>query len=123
MGKKVAPFIGAHENEVVVTDSTGLNLYKVLAAALDLNPDRSVIVMEGSNFPTDNYMAQGLIKQLGGRHEIRFAEIDTILDSIDEDVAAVQTDRQEKGSEPSSLWSSKREPREHECERNEYELR
>ncbi|WCL53346.1 kynureninase [Gimibacter soli] len=89
LGDKLAPVIGAGAGEVLVTDATGLNVFKVLAAALALRPDRKVIVMEGSNFPTDNYMAQGLVEFLGQGHQIRFAEKDDILAAIDQDVAAV----------------------------------
>ncbi len=89
LGDKVAKIIGADEGEVVVTDSTGINLYKVLAAALTQRPDRKVIVMNGSNFPTDNYMAQGLVEQLGDGYEIRFIEQDNVMAAIDDDVAAV----------------------------------
>jgi kynureninase len=89
LGRKIAPLIGAKPNEVVLTDSTGINLYKAVSAALQIQPNRRVIVMEGSNFPTDNYMIQGLIKQLGDGYTIRFAEADKLLDAIDEDVAAI----------------------------------
>ena len=89
LGRQVASLVGAAEDELVVTDATGINLFKALAAALALRPDRNVIVMEGSNFPTDNYTAQGLIALLGNRHRIRFAEHDEILPAIDDQVAVV----------------------------------
>ena len=89
LGRKIAALVGARPNEVVVTDSTGINLYKVLAAAIQLQPERRVIVMEGSNFPTNNYMVQGLVAQLGDGYTIRFAEADDIMAAIDEDVAAI----------------------------------
>jgi kynureninase len=89
LGNKTAKLIGADEGEVIYADATGLNVYKLVAAALDMRPDRKIIVMEGSNFPTNNYMVQGLIKQLGRGHEIRFAEDGEILDAIDDDVAAI----------------------------------
>ncbi|MEP1594209.1 MAG: kynureninase, partial [Halieaceae bacterium] len=75
--------------EVVLTDSIGVNLYKLLSAALTLRPDRKVIVMEGSNFPTDNYIAEGLIEQLGGAYEIRYVEEEQLAAAIKEDVAVV----------------------------------
>ena len=89
LGDKIARLIGARAGEVVVTDSTGINVHKVIAAALSLVPERRVIVLEGSNFPTDNYMTQGLIAQLGGDYEIRFAEEEELDAAIDGDVAAV----------------------------------
>ncbi len=89
LGRKIAPIVGAKANEVVLTDSTGINLYKALAAALQIQPERRVIVMEGSNFPTDNYTIQGLVAQLGDGYSIRFAEADELMAAIDEDVAAI----------------------------------
>ncbi len=90
IGDKLAPTIGANEGEVVVTDATGINIFKVVSAALTLNPTRNKIVMEGSNFPTDNYTVQGLVKLLGDTIEIVFAEEEEgILAAIDESVAVV----------------------------------
>ncbi len=89
LGRKLAPLIGAGPHEVVLTDATGINLYKITAAALGLRPERRVIVMEGSNFPTNNYMIQGLVRELDKGHTIRFAEADGLMDAIDEDVAAI----------------------------------
>jgi kynureninase len=89
LGDKIARLVGAGAGEIVATDSTGINLHKVLAAALSLVPERRVIVMEGSNFPTDNYMAQGLVAQLGDDYEIRFVEEHELEAAIDETVAAV----------------------------------
>lgn len=68
LGNKLARLIGAGEDQVVVTDTTSINLYKVLAAALRQQaanaPTRRVIVSERRNFPTDLYIAQGLTEQL-----------------------------------------------------------
>ena len=70
LGNKLAPLIGAQADELVVTDSTSINLFKILAAALHaqgLNPataQRRTIVTERSNFPTDIYIAQGLTSWL-----------------------------------------------------------
>ena len=93
LGDRLAPLIGADAGEVVLTDSTGINLFKVLAAALKLQaeraPEKTRIVMEGSNFPTDNYTAQGLVELLGNKHEIVFAEEEEIARAIDERVAVV----------------------------------
>jgi len=89
LGRKIAPLVGAKRNEVVLTDAVGINLYKVVAAALKMQPDRRVVVMEGSNFPTNNYMVQGLLEELDKGYTIRFAEVDEIMDAIDEDVAAI----------------------------------
>lgn len=89
LGDKIARLTGAGEGEIVVTDSNGINLYKVLSAALELRPDRDVVVMESSNFPTNNYIAQGLVAQLGNRHRIRFVEDDEILAALGDEVAVL----------------------------------
>jgi kynureninase len=89
IGDKIAPIIGADKGETVATDSTSINLFKALSAALRINSDRSVIVMEGSNFPTDNYIAQGLVEFLGQQHQIRFVEKDGIMDALEDSVAVV----------------------------------
>ncbi|WP_206997490.1 kynureninase [Trinickia mobilis] len=78
LGNKLAPLIGAAENEVVVTDTISINLFKVLSAALKLanerDPKRRVIVSERSNFPTDLYIAQGLIEQLDRGYELHLVD-------------------------------------------------
>ena len=57
--------LGAGPGEVVVTDSTTVNLYKLLAAALSERPERQVIVTDDDNFPTDRYVVQGLAAERG----------------------------------------------------------
>ncbi len=87
LGAKLAPLIGAAPHEVTVADSTSINLFKLLIGALRLRPDRRVIVSEAGNFPTDLYIAQGIVELLGGDYEIRYAEPDDIAAAIDRDVA------------------------------------
>jgi len=60
VGEKIAPLIGAAPGQVAVADSTSVDLFKLLAGALELRPDRHVIVSERDNFPTDLYVADGL---------------------------------------------------------------
>jgi len=90
LGDRLAPLIGAHAGEVVVTDTTSLNLFKALAAALEIQrqkaPERRVIVTERSNFPTDIYMADGLARWLDRGYSIR------LVDSVEEIAAAVDAD-------------------------------
>jgi kynureninase len=88
-GDKIAPLIGAERGEVVAADSTSVNLFKLLSAALSLQKGRTVILSERDNFPTDLYVAQGVRDQLGSGHEIRLVEASAIRDAIDEQVAVV----------------------------------
>lgn len=71
LGDKIAQLIGANPGEVVATDSTSINLYKVLNAALHIAaadaPQRKVLLSERSNFPTDLYIAEGLCRERGMR--------------------------------------------------------
>lgn len=59
VGGRIAPLIGAHADEVIVADSTSINLFKVLAAALRMRAGRRRILGERGNFPTDAYVASG----------------------------------------------------------------
>jgi kynureninase len=69
LGDKIAAMIGARPGEVVATDSTSINLFKVLSAALSITradaPARKVVLSERSNFPTDLYIAQALCRERG----------------------------------------------------------
>ena len=65
IGTKIAPLIGAAPENVIMADQTSVNLFKVLSLALALRPDRKKIVTERRNFPSDNYIAEGVINQLG----------------------------------------------------------
>ncbi|MGN6548348.1 MAG: kynureninase [Pararhizobium sp.] len=90
VGARIAPLIGAGKDDVVVTDSTSVNLFKVLAAAVQARPERRVIVSERSNFPTDLYIAEGLAAFAGRAHELRLIEAPEELDAaLGDDVAAV----------------------------------
>jgi len=85
VGSRVAPLIGAQSHEVVACDSTSVNLFKLIAAALDMRPGRKVILSEPGNFPTDLYMIAGLERQ--GVAELRLADRDRLGDALDQDVA------------------------------------
>lgn len=89
IGDKLATLLGAQAGEVIAADSTSINLFKALAAALSLRPERSVILSEQGNFPTDLYMMQGIAAISGGRVEARAAPSDQVVDALDESVAAV----------------------------------
>ena len=82
-GDKIARLIGAGKGEVVATDSTSVNLFKALSVALRANDGRRLIVSEVGNFPTDLYVIDGLMAQLGGRHELVLVEpTDEALESV-----------------------------------------
>lgn len=89
VGDKIARLIGAAPGTVMVADSTSVNLFKLLGAALAARPGRRVIVSERGNFPTDLYVAEGLSALLDRGHQLRLVEAEGIVEAIDEDVAVV----------------------------------
>ncbi len=78
--------LGAAADEVVVADSTTVNLYRLGAAALDARPNRRAIVIERSEFPTDRYIVEGLARERD--LEIRWLDGDPVEGLTTEDVAA-----------------------------------
>jgi kynureninase len=91
LGNQIAPLIGAGADQVVVTDSTSINLFKVLSAALSIAqqdaPERRVIVSERSNFPTDLYIAEGLCKERG--YTLQLVEPEDISAALTDQVAVL----------------------------------
>ena len=91
LGDKIARLVGAASGELVVADSTSVNLFKVLWAALSLQqraaPQRRVILSERSNFPTDLYIAQSLAAARG--FELRLAAADELVTALDERTAVL----------------------------------
>lgn len=91
VGDKIARLIGAHSGEVVAADSTSINLYKVLSAALEMArsdaPHKTRIVSERSNFPTDLYIAQALCQARG--YSLHLVEAEDIEAALQDDVAVL----------------------------------
>ena len=89
VGERIAPLVGAAPGQVVAADSTSVNLFKLLGAALRLRPGRPVILTEEDNFPTDLYVAQGLIDLLGGAAELRMVPRDGLEAAMDASTAVL----------------------------------
>ncbi|NCN69802.1 MAG: kynureninase [Rhodoferax sp.] len=91
LGDKIARLIGADAGEVVATDSTSINLYKVLSSALSIAaqdaPLRKQVLSERSNFPTDLYMAQALCQERG--FELRLIDADALAGALNDQVAVL----------------------------------
>ncbi len=85
IGARIAPLIGADPNEVIACDSTSVNLFKLIGAALQMRPGRKVVLSEPGNFPTDLYMIAGLEAQ--GLAERRLAERERLVEALDGNVA------------------------------------
>ncbi len=95
LGDLLAPIIGARAGEVIVSESTTTNLFKLAVAAMRARPDRSVVLTDDLNFPTDNYALAGAAELLGDGRRVRTARspdgingaTDALLAALDEDVA------------------------------------
>ena len=88
VGAKIARLIGAASHEVVVADSTSVNLYKLIVAAVRQQAGRTTVLSEPGNFPTDLYVAQGAAELLAGT-SLRVLPINQLIEAIDADTALV----------------------------------
>jgi kynureninase len=88
VGNKIARVIGARPGEVVVADSTSVNLFKLMVAAARLRPGRGVILLEEGDFPTDRHMAEAAARALPGVR-VAVAAPDAVVAAIDVDTAVV----------------------------------
>ena len=89
VGDKIGRLIGAAPGQVVVADSTSVNLFKLLDAALALAPDRRVVLSDTGNFPTDLYIAQGVVASRGGGCRLALVEEERLSAAIDAATAVV----------------------------------
>lgn len=89
LGNTLAPLIGAEPNTVMLGDTLSIKVFQALSAALSLRPTRRVILSDSGNFPTDLYMAEGLIKGLRQDYELKVVAPDAVIDAIDDSVAVV----------------------------------
>jgi len=93
IGDRLGTLLGAAAGQVLMCDSTSVNLFKVLLAALALRPGRHTIVSDVLNFPSDLYLAQGCAALLGGQHRLRLVPShDTLTVGADDIAAALDDD-------------------------------
>jgi len=85
VGDSIGQLIGATPGEVLVADTTSVGLFRLMTSVLRARPQRRVLVTEGSNFPTDLYIAQGVAELLGC--EVRAVERGALRDALDSDTA------------------------------------
>lgn len=89
-GEQIAPIIGAATGQVICCDSISVNLFKVLSAAISMQSGRRKVLTTIDNFPTDIYMIEGLVKQLGPeRCELLKVAEEDITDNLDDSVAVL----------------------------------
>jgi kynureninase len=87
VGDRIGRLIGAPEGSVATGDTLSVKVFQALAAALALRPDRKVVLSDTGNFPSDLYIASGLIRALGGGLELRLVAPEDVEGAIDESVA------------------------------------
>lgn len=87
LGDRIGRLIGAEPGHTVIGDTLSIKVFQALAAALKLNPDRRVILSDSGNFPTDLYMAEGLLKLLPEGYELRVVAPEEVAANITEDIA------------------------------------
>jgi kynureninase len=89
VGDRIGQLIGAPEGSVATGDTLSIKVYQALAAALKMRPDRRVILSDNGNFPSDLYMAQGLIGTIDKGYELRTPAPEDVAGAITEEVAVV----------------------------------
>ena len=89
LGDRVGRLIGAPEGTTVVSDTLSIKVFQAVSAGLALVPDRKVILSDNGNFPTDLYIAEGLIKLKDAEYELRIPDPEDVIDNITDEVAVV----------------------------------
>ena len=89
LGDRIARLIGATPGSVVLGDTLSIKVWQALAAALELRPGRRVILSDTGNFPSDLYMADGLVRTLGAGHELRTVAPEAVGPAISDDLAVL----------------------------------
>lgn len=87
VGDKIARLIGARDGEVVVTESTSINLFKAVTAALQVGPKRGTILTEKGNFPTDLYVLDAIARESGGKVKIKRVAREDLIASLTDEIA------------------------------------
>ncbi len=93
LGDKIGRLIGAGAGQVLVADSTSVDLFKLVMAALSLRAERRFVVSDSLNFPSDLYILQGCLRLLGREHSLRLA---ASKDDIQPDLADLYRQIDEK---------------------------
>ena len=89
LGDRIGRLIGAEPGSVVLGDTLSIKVYQALAAALEMRPDRRKVLSDRGNFPTDLYMAEGLISALDKGHELVTVAPEEVAGHIDDDLAVL----------------------------------
>jgi len=89
VGDRIARLIGAAPGTVVMGDTLSIKVYQALASALEMKPGRTIVLSDTGNFPSDLYIADGLLRSLGKGHVLKTVEPEAVVDAIDESIAVL----------------------------------
>ncbi len=89
LADRIGRLIGAEAGHVVLGDTLSVKVYQALASALDMVPERKVVLSDTGNFPSDLYMAEGLIGSLGRGHVLRTVDPEDVMGALSRDVAVL----------------------------------
>ncbi|KIC47045.1 kynureninase [Ruegeria sp. ANG-S4] len=89
LGDRIGRLIGAEPGTVVVGDTLSIKVYQAVASALELRPQRKVVLSDSGNFPSDLYMAKGLLRSLGPDYVLRVVEPEDVANNVTEEVAVL----------------------------------
>ncbi len=89
LGNRICKLIGAEPGSVVLGDTLSIKIYQALASALEMNPAKRVILSDSGNFPSDLYMADGLVRTLGQGYVLKTVAPTEVMAAIDDGVAVL----------------------------------
>ncbi len=89
IGNRIARLIGAEDGSVVMGDTLSVKVYQALASAFEMNPSRKVVLSDTGNFPSDLYIADGLVRTLGEGYALRTVAPEDVEAAIGPDIAVV----------------------------------
>ncbi len=89
IGDRIARLIGAEAGSVATGDTLSIKVYQALASALAMRPERKVILSDNGNFPSDLYIAQGLLKTLGPAYELRVVNPEDVESELSDEIAVM----------------------------------
>ncbi|NNE82021.1 MAG: kynureninase [Silicimonas sp.] len=89
LGNRIARLIGAADNSVIVGDTLSIKVFQALAAGLNMRPGRQVVLSDNGNFPTDLYMAEGLLRTMGRDLSLKVVDPEDVADHLDDSIAVM----------------------------------
>ena len=89
LGDRIGKLIGAEPGHVTTGDTLSIKVYQALASGLEMRPERRVVLSDSGNFPSDLYMAEGLLRMMGRGHALRVVAPEEVEDHLTDEVAVL----------------------------------